>query len=894
MVESRLDPNISELLNADVAMRAAYQRLVDSSLDGIFAFDRNLICTVWNPGMSRLTGLGETAALGEPILRSLSAIHYDDGASLIEVLLDNTVILEDHAYSRTDGNAGYLAGHLSPLRDEQGSILGGLGVLRDVTESKRIAQALNDRLRETLVLNRVIAAASATLDMQAALAHILTELASALDAPQGAIALLNEKQDEMTIVADFHPEEHPSVLGARIPVENNPTTQYILAHRAPLAISDVRHDERLGVVRSLVSRRGVASMLLVPLMVREKIIGTLGLDSYTLREFSADEIALAQHVAAAASQALDNARLYSDLELERAYLLLANDAGRALAAQVSMKSVIHAALSLAPRLGAQHSYVLVLDNGTPLYFESSFPPTLNWSDRERHTFALQIAQAGLEKVALETRQPVIVDDTRTDPRWYRLPESEETASVGSVIAVPFFGTRSTLTGVVAYHHDAPRRFDARAARVIELIGRYLAIALENARLFEQTQAALADRERAENERLALERKMLEAQKLESLGLLAGGIAHDFNNLLVAMLGNAGLALTDVSPQSRARQYIEQIQVAAQRAADLTRQMLAYSGRGRFIVQPSHLNDVIEEMVKLLRVSISRQAALQLNLAPNLPLISADITQLRQVVMNLITNASDALADHAGTITVSTGAMFVTRAELERAQSADDLAEGEYVFLEVADTGSGMDLETQARIFEPFFTTKFTGRGLGLAAVLGIMRGHHGAIQVNSVSGEGTTFRLLFPPIEDSTPLAPAPVANLPFTQRAKLLVVDDEAMVRQITIEMLQHFSYDTLGAENGQRAVELAREHTFDCVLLDLTMPGLSSEETLQQLREINPALRVVLMSGYTEQDATARFANTPLDGFVQKPFTPLDLRDRVQRALAKVLPEAEPLGKA
>lgn len=880
MVETRLDPNSTEALNADVAVRAAYQRLVDSSPDGIFAFDRDLICTVWNPGMSRLTRLAEQEALGEAIMRSLYALRYDDRASLIEVLLDNTVILEDLSYPLPDGKVGYLAGYLSPLRDEHADIIGGLGVLRDVTESKHIARALNERLRETLLLNRVIAAAFSTLDMQSALRHILAELAQALDIPQGAIALLNERQDELTIVADL-PRENPSVIGARIPIENNPATLYVLEQRKPLAISHVPTDDRLGVVRSVVAQRGITSMLLVPLLVRDKIIGTLGLDSHNPREFTDDEIALVQHVAAAASQAMDNARLYNDLELERAYLLLANDAGHALAAQVSMKGVLHAALSLAPRLGAMDGYVLVLDDGIPLYFESTYPPTLDWSDDRRHAFALHLAESGLEKVALETRRAVIVDDTRSDPRWYHLQQDENTASVGSVIAVPFFGTRSTLTGVVGYHHDMPQRFDARAARVIELIGRYLAIALENARLFEQTQAALADRERAENERLALERKMLEAQKLESLGLLAGGIAHDFNNLLVTMLGNAGLALTDVPRGSRAQQHIEQIQIAAQRAADLTHQMLAYSGKGRFVVQPSNLNHVIDEMVKLLRVSISKQATLQLNLAPNLPLISADPTQLRQVVMNLITNASDALADQAGTITVSTGAMYATRAELERAHPTENLREGEYVFLEVADTGSGMDSETRARIFEPFFTTKFTGRGLGLAAVLGIMRGHHGTIQVDSVPGKGTRFRLLFPPQEISGS-APALLAtDAQVMSHAKLLVVDDEAMVRQITIEMLRYYGYETLGAENGQRAVELAREHAFDCVLLDLTMPGLSSEETLRRMREITPNLRVILISGYTEQDATARFGIIPPDGFIQKPFTPKQLQDRVHQAL-------------
>ncbi len=882
-MEHLFEPYSTEGLNADAAMRAAYQRLVSSSPDGIFAFDPELCCTVWNPGMARLTQIPERDALGKPMMDLLRGIGYDDDASLIEVLLDNTILLEDRVYPRADGTMGYLAGHLSPLRDEFGNIIGGLAVWRDITESKHVSQALQARLRETLLLNRVIATAS-TMELQTALTSITTELAQALNVPQAGIALLNERQTHLTVVTDYHPDTRPSVLGATIPLEENQVTQFVLEHNAPLAIADVRLDERFSIVRELMMQRGIASILLVPLMVREQAIGTLGLDSFEPREFTTEEIALAQNVAAAASQALHNAQLYDDLELERAYLLLANDAGRMLTAQVSMQGVLDTALSLAPRVGALGSYVLVLDGGEPLYFESTFLNAREWSNEQRLAFGKNLANFGLEKAALETRQAVFVDDTRTDSRWYRPPPPMSVAEVGSVVAVPFFGTRSTLSGVIGYHHTATYRFDARAARVIELIGRYLATALENARLFEQTQAALAERERAENERLALERKMLEAQKLESLGVLAGGIAHDFNNLLVTMLGNAGLALMEVGPESRARHYVEQIQIAAQRAADLTHQMLAYSGKGRFIVQAVSLNEVIEEMVKLLRVSISKQAALQLNLAPQLPLISADATQLRQVVMNLITNASDALANRAGTITVSTGAMLMERADFERVQPIHDLPAGEYVFLEVADTGSGMDAETQARIFEPFFTTKFTGRGLGLAAVLGIMRGHQGAIQVHSIVGEGTTFRLLFPP------QVPMPLPVLPLTAPAvqktgaRLLVVDDEEMVREITMDLLTRFGYETVGAENGARALELARMHHFDCVLLDLTMPGMSSEETLRQLRELQPTLRVVLMSGYSEFETSLRFAKMTHDGFVQKPFTPSDLVERLQAALSKV----------
>lgn len=253
-------------------------------------------------------------------------------------------------------------------------------------------------------------------------------------------------------------------------------------------------------------------------------------------------------------------------------------------------------------------------------------------------------------------------------------------------------------------------------------------------------------------------------------------------------------------------------------------------------------------------------------------------------MNLITNASDALGEHVGTITVSTGAMQVDRLELARIQPLEDLPAGEYVFVEVADTGCGMDAETRARIFEPFFTTKFTGRGLGLAAVQGIMRGHHGAIQFTSAPNQGTTFRLLFPPLVITSETAPA-VVQLELKDHGKILIVDDEATVRQISVEVLQYFGYETASAESGARAVELAAAYPpFDCVLLDLTMPGLSSEETLRALRRLDATIGVVLMTGYSEQDAAQRFGNIPLNGFLQKPFTPYELRRHIQTALTQI----------
>jgi PAS domain S-box-containing protein len=231
---------------------------------------------------------------------------------------------------------------------------------------------------------------------------------------------------------------------------------------------------------------------------------------------------------------------------------------------------------------------------------------------------------------------------------------------------------------------------------------------------------------------------------KSLGVLAGGIAHDFNNLLTAILANAGLALTDLPPGSAVRPLVEQIEQAALRAADLTRQMLAYSGRGRFVLQPVSLSRVVEEMAGLLQNVISRKASLRFDVAPDLPAVEADLTQVRQVALNLIANASEALGDGAGIIAVRTGVVQADRAYLATAHTREDLPEGPYAYLEVADTGCGMDEATLARAFDPFFTTKFIGRGLGLAAVLGIVQGHGGAIHVASAPGQGSTFRVLFP------------------------------------------------------------------------------------------------------------------------------------------------------
>ncbi|HNV72692.1 MAG TPA: ATP-binding protein, partial [Candidatus Ozemobacteraceae bacterium] len=341
--------------------------------------------------------------------------------------------------------------------------------------------------------------------------------------------------------------------------------------------------------------------------------------------------------------------------------------------------------------------------------------------------------------------------------------------------------------------------------------------------------------RAEAEKRLLESQVLHAQKLESLGVLAGGIAHDFNNLLMSILGNADMALATLSAVSPAREHLEQIQLTSKRAADLTRQMLAYPGKGRFVVEPLKLKDIVEEMVHLLQITISKKAVLKLTFAEDAPAIEADGTQVRQVIMNLITNASEAVGDKSGIISLSTGVQQCDRQYLDLTALGADLPEGDYAFVEVSDTGCGMSREVMDRIFEPFFTTKFTGRGLGMAAVLGIVRGHRGTIKVYSEVGKGTSFKVLFPKVKGSIETKPKTVAvDQNWMGKGIVLLVDDEEMVLRTGRRMLERLGFQVITARDGREALQIFNERHADivCTVMDLTMPHLNGEEAFREIR--------------------------------------------------------------
>ncbi len=389
--------------------------------------------------------------------------------------------------------------------------------------------------------------------------------------------------------------------------------------------------------------------------------------------------------------------------------------------------------------------------------------------------------------------------------------------------------------------------------------------------------------RAEKEQ---QRRFEHIQRLESMGVLAGGIAHDFNNILTAILGNAALAerknMTD--PQSTQR-YLNNIVDSSEKAAELCKQMLAYSGKGKFVVEPVNLSEMVESIIKLLEVSIEKGVVLKCRLAKNLPQIEADASQMQQIIMNFVINASDAIAGNSGVVTIDTGVMQVDRAYLDSTFVYDELSDGRYVFLEVSDTGCGMDKVTQDHLFEPFFTTKEKGHGLGMSAVLGIVRGHQGAIKVYSEPGEGTTIKVLFPVSkQDSAAVsADSPPPELRCNS-GTILVIDDEETVREVAALMIEDMGFDTLCAVDGLDGVDVYRQHQHEivAVLLDMTMPRLDGKGCFRELRRINPNVQVILSSGYNEQEATSRFTGKGLASFVQKPYRPEVLMAALNTAIS------------
>jgi PAS domain S-box-containing protein len=393
---------------------------------------------------------------------------------------------------------------------------------------------------------------------------------------------------------------------------------------------------------------------------------------------------------------------------------------------------------------------------------------------------------------------------------------------------------------------------------------------------------ITERKQAEEERDRLELQMQQAQKLESLGVLAGGIAHDFNNILMAIMGNADLALMRINPESPVVDNLQRIEQAAARAADLAKQMLAYSGKGKFVVEHIDVSRLVEEMHNMMEVSISKRAVFRFNLTRPLPSVEADATQLRQIIMNLVINASEAIGEKSGVIAISTGCMTCDKNYLKSVWLNENLTDGLYVYLDISDTGCGMEAATLTKLFDPFFTTKFTGRGLGMAAVLGIVRGHKGAIRVYSEPGKGSSFKILLPAVDRPAEIFNGAAHVDSWKGEGTVLLVDDEETVRAIGSEMLRELGFQVVTADDGRDALEIFKSRDdISFVILDYTMPHLNGEECFRELRTLKPDVKVIMSSGFNQQEITEKFVGKGLAGFIQKPYRMTVLKEALKDML-------------
>jgi PAS domain S-box-containing protein len=760
---------------------------------------------------------------------------------LVQVITQGITIQQNEVLvRRADGGQRVLHINAAPIRDQQGVTVAGVLIIADVTEHVAQQRAVEARDRLLASTAQGLSTLLQATDTHAAVPGFLEALGLACDADR---AYLFENHTDPVSGALLMSQRYEWCRAGVTPQIDNPQMQNLpyAPDLSRLAAALQAGQAFTGTVRdfpacerAIFEAQDIQSMLVVPVMQKDFLWGFVGFDAVrNERQWTTSEVAALRIAGDCLGAAIHRSETTNELAVlkERLATLL-----RSIPLPVFAKDAagryIFCNAAFTEFFGVDEAAVI--------------GKTVQecWSNEDAAVFH----QKDMEIMAQDALQ---------------VYEHQMRNAQGDM--------RHVIYTKACFH-------DARGA-VAGIVG---------------TMMDITDRSRAEMERLALERQMQHAQKLESLGVLAGGIAHDFNNMLMAMLGNLDLAQLTLTSAAPAWPYIEEAQHAARRAADLTRQMLAYSGKGHFEIALVDVRTLIEETMQLIGVSISKRATVQYNFDTALPPVRADATQVRQVIMNLITNASEALGDAGGAITVGVRALFCAAADLRDALPPGDHAEGMYIEVAVDDTGCGMDAATCQRVFDPFFTTKMTGRGLGMAAVLGIVRGHRGALHISSSPGRGTCVRVLFPAAAADGP--PPPAAHAPAAQpwqaTGVVLVVDDETNVRTVTARMVKTLGFDVLTAENGDQALAVyAAQHAgITAVILDYTMPGRDGYATLLAMRAINPTAVVIISSGFTQEDVARNFLDVAPDAYIQKPFTVARLREALRAAMQPPAPTTGP----
>ncbi|MFN8618984.1 MAG: PAS domain S-box protein [Dehalococcoidia bacterium] len=897
---------------AELALRERQARalaaIVQSASDAIMSADIEGRITSWNRGAERMFGWSEQEVLGRT-----TAFLFDDTtgeadreALRARLLRGETISGLVRAWRTKGGQTVVTSSDMFPLLNGQGEMAGTASVARDITEERAAAEAIRqseERLRHVLDSAQL---GSWRYDMAR----------DAMEYSERAAAIFGRRPDEMPrTMAEalrlFHPDDQELARERVVHPETMPGAQREYRIRMPDGsyrwmggigqIVDSGNEQVSGLILDIHERKLAEVALRESEEQLKQVVDSVSAGVWV---YDGQRVVLVN----AAAERLTGFSREELSDLESLQSLLGRDGTAQLLARADSRLAgedipERHEFAITTRSGEVRQVDMVgrriTFRGAPAVIISVFDVT------QRHATQAALAQSEARFRSLVDNSPDFITRVDRDLRHdfvNRTAEREAELDPAAVLgkrademgfepelAALFLARQQQVRDSgepVEYEYAidsvaSPGRRSYRRARVVPEIDEAGGVH----HILSIVTDITAQRE-AEDARKRLDQQMQQAQKLESLGVLAGGIAHDFNNLLVAILGNAGLALMELAPESPARQTVQDIELAAQRAAELTRQMLAYSGKGKFVIEQLNLSKVVEEMAHLLEVSVSKRATLRFRFPEELPAVEGDATQIRQVIMNLILNASDAIGDTPGLISVSTGVMQAGQDYLSGPYTEPGLPEGQYVFLEVADTGAGMDEGTRARIFDPFFSTKFTGRGLGLAAVLGIVRGHRGAIKLHSEPGKGTTFTILFPALGAATP-QPTTADVLPDATSSggrKVLVVDDDPAVREVTQRILEHAGFVALPAEDGPEGLrQYASNPGIAVVLLDMTMPHMDGAEAFRELRRMDPGVQVILTSGYSEQEATGSFDGKGLAGFLQKPFRPQDLLGCIYSVIGK-----------
>ena len=473
--------------------------------------------------------------------------------------------------------------------------------------------------------------------------------------------------------------------------------------------------------------------------------------------------------------------------------------------------------------------------------------------------------------------PIIVEDIQADPLWEPFAELAENAGVAACWSHPFTSKSGSVMGALALYSPSPMAPTAEQLDLLRAAARMTGLAVERGRAEE----ALREKRKRE---LELEEQLVQAAKMEALGVLAGGVAHDFNNLMATVLANAEFAQDLLPADSDVQEMLADIATASRRAGEFCQQMLAYAGRGPLKVSRVDVGKLLPELSVLVKAALSKKTSLEFTLFDGPLYVEGDENQLLQVVMNLITNAAESIGDGEGRIVVSSELVYYDESALRQLDPQAELPAGHYARLSVRDTGTGIAPKTMLRMFDPFFTTKFTGRGLGLSAVKGIITKHHGVIEIDSKVGEGTAFAILLPTTSAATSVEEPSSPDSQECAPKRILIADDEAALRSILRRRLSHVGFDVLEAADGQEAIDVFCKHrdSIDCVLLDVSMPKRNGQEVEREMHAVRADLPIVLMSGFNRHEVRNQFGEADIAGSLQKPVTKEALLSVIREAMA------------